>query len=677
MDEAAPTLVPAMQQGQQQQPGPCAFDWDIYKNRKTALQHLKNTGTHVDTVLISEDGGRELVHCQVVSALSEKLAHYISSHGEFINEQEPSEFMPETSSSSSRQMKISNTNNEKPFSEGHPSTSTSSGSIEVAKIIKDSMKLPDEKYTTNKSSLRAVILPQFNSRVLRILVDCSYTGYLQTDERGIWDVLQTADFYKMNDVIRACCSYLIEHLALDNCVKYYHIGIKYNHNLYRHAWHVIKFNFKNILDSNEDLPSMPFEHFESLLSNDRLNIDQEETVWYAIRRWCHYDFNKRKSFVTKLLPCIRFARIRSGPEFSDSVIWKDPLIKQDKFAQQQLALLDRNHRDYLLESKIFRDGYLLPCAPTPKQVRPRIPKAVLLALGGWQAGVPSNMVESYDFNCNMWFKVRHTMTISLAYHGVEVINKLLYICGGTDGTEILNELFVLDPLTGECHQRASMREARCYVATASIQGQLYAMGGHNGVQRMRTVERYDRHQNIWHPVTSMNAARSDASACVYKDKIYIAGGLNDQVIEPSVEFYNSQDKTWTFIESMASPRTSFTMLVYHDQLLSIGGNNGAERLSSVEQYSFRTKQWTLHSQMKSRRSTFSAALLDDRLIVVGGYNGQQPFNKVELYNDAQKCWVSMKSIEHDRSGLKVVVMNNMENAIEYTFLGHHNSDNAN
>lgn len=429
-------------------------------------------------------------------------------------------------------------------------------------------------------------------------------------------------------------------------------------------------DYYNIITS---LATIKFEHFEPLLMHDKLNIENEETIWYAIKLWCNENLAERGAKLASLLSCMRFPRLRTGTDFSARVIWRDPLILSNKFAQHELAVLDRNHRDYLvstLNNSKLRDGFSLPCALNPRQLRPRVPHSILLAIGGWQQGHPTRLIESYDLNCNLWFESRHKIMTPLAYHGIECMNGLLYICGGTDGAEILNELFTFDPIRGDCSQKRSMHESRCYVSTAHLGSTLYAIGGHNGSQRMKSAEKYDSNEDYWRTIEDMNVARSDASACVYESLIYIAGGLNDQIIENSVEFYNDGDNTWTFITSMETPRTSFTLLLFRENLLAIGGNNGSERLSSVESYDFKTKLWSHHSNMRFKRSTFSAALLDEnKLIVVGGYNGQTPFSQVEMYDEHSSSWLTMHKIRYDRSGLKVIVVNDLANADEYTFLG--------
>lgn len=662
-----------------------SYDWNVYNNRKSALQHLKHDGILVDTVLQCEDGiSREIVHSQVMSALSDTLTNYINQRGVAI-----------------------------------------SGEQEKQLATK-------EAYPRGpRGKLKLVVLPEFDALTLSVIVDCAYSGYLKTDLNGIWKVLHVADYYNMQEVIKASCTFLISNLNQENCIKYFHVGAKHNHPLQRSALCFIRANFKHILASNlmqipgffepprqQPLPrttptqpaqqvqqhqlipsqpnsnqqqpalcprlrqdiikniqnciaTLPFEHFEFVLNHDKINIDDEESCWYAIRLWVSYEPSERSKHIPALLSCIRFPRMKSGSEFINRFIWKDPLIRNNKVALQHLAHLDSNNRELMSIGDFSHDGYNLPCSVEPKQVKPRIPHAVPLAIGGWQQGTPTMLIESFDINCNLWFQCKQQIQLTLAYHGIEYINGLLYICGGTDGSEILNELFTFNPIRGDCQQKLSMRESRCYVSTAYINNSMYAMGGHNGMQRMKSVERFDIHDEVWLPVTDMNVARSDASACIYNSLIYIAGGLNDQVIENSVEFYNYVDDTWTSIASMMAPRTSFALILYHDTLLAIGGNNGSERLASVEQYRFDTKTWRAHSMMKSRRSTFSAALIEsNKLIVAGGYNGSTPFNKVEMYDERTCQWITMKNLKYDRSGLKLVVINDLPNAEEYTFVGH-------
>lgn len=695
--------------------GKSAFDWAVYNNRKTALQHLKENCTAIDTILETEDGSsHELVHSQVMSAFGDGLNEFINNNGTYVE----------------------------PFILTHEGSSD-----------REQQPLPQPQHQPNRSNekskwpgkVKLIRMPRLNKYTLNILVQCAYTGWIRSDlpSGGIWQVLEMADYYSMQEIIRACCTFLTKNLDRSNCVHLYHIGVKYKQPLERAALRKIKANFKHILAQNlhqagisnqttqganrlvPGSPRVPLDplaetrsqaparristnsqrvatdatissqqdsrattfrmennlalisakDFEELLKDDRLNVDDEESVWYAIKLWCGYNPIERESKVSTLLPCVRFPRLKMGTDFSARYIWRDPLITKNKPAQHELAILDRNHRDYLAGRDrylISLDGFSLPCATHHKQLRPRVPHSILLAIGGWQQGQPTTLIESYDVNCNLWFENKKKIMTPLAYQGVEYINGVLYICGGTDGSEILNELFTFDPIGGECYQKPSMRESRCYVSTAHLEGYLYAMGGHNGNQRMRSAERFNLKDEVWTHLKDMNVARSDASACVHESRIYVAGGLNEQVIESSVEFYNQQDDTWTYLSAMVTPRTSFTLLLFRGCLLAIGGNNGTERLASVEQYNFTTKIWSHHSNMRHKRSTFSAALVDDtKLIVVGGYNGQTPFNQVETYDEYQRCWVTLQKIRYDRSGLKAVVVSGLPNAVDYTFTGHH------
>lgn len=708
--------------------GRSAFDWDVYKSRRSALNYLRRHKYGTDTIIETEDGSCfELVHSQVISAFGDRINDYIRNNGTFIDTNRMYAYACNRGSDADCLDKENHSKHETAKTVIHRSSALQR--LDEAGLMVQIINSRQLGLGRWPGKIKLIRLPKLNQYTINILVECAYTGYIKTDlpSGGIWQVLEMAEYYEMAEVIRACCAFLIKNLDRSNCIHFYHVGIKYRHTLQRCAWHKIRANFKYILaqnlrmvelqnydlvseaphndsyqfgemssrspvndmrvaltsahqqDSGLDqysLASIKFEHFEPLLMNDKLNVDNEECIWYAIKLWCNYNLADRASKVVSLLPCMRFPRLKSGTEFSARFIWHDPLISGNKQAQQQLAILDRNHRDFLSGHAymISRDGFSLPCSPNPRQLRPRIPHSILLAIGGWQQGQPTTLIESYDSNCNMWFEHKKRITMPLAYHGIECVNGVLYICGGTDGTEILNELFVFDPIRGDCSQKPSMREARCYVSTSFLDGFLYAIGGHNGAQRMKSVERFDIVNEAWCHVRDMNVARSDASACVHDSKIFIAGGLNEQVIENSVEFYNHKDDSWTFLASMNTPRTSFTLILYQGSLLAIGGNNGSERLASVEQYNFQSRSWTHHSNMRHRRSTFSAALIDEnKLIVIGGYNGQAPFNQVEMYDDRERAWVVLQKIRYDRSGLRAVVISDLPNAADYTYLGHNMS----
>ncbi len=63
---------------------------------------------------------------------------------------------------------------------------------------------------------------------------------------------------------------------------------------------------------------------------------------------------------------------------------------------------------------------------TPNTVRPRIPHEVMFAMGGWQEGIPTTLIETFDVRTNRWFDTKLSSDFPRAYHGIEVLLRHSY-----------------------------------------------------------------------------------------------------------------------------------------------------------------------------------------------------------------------------------------------------------
>lgn len=336
--------------------------------------------------------------------------------------------------------------------------------------------------------------------------------------------------------------------------------------------------------------------------------------------------------------------------------------------------------------------------------RPRIPSSVAFLIGGWQHGMASKSIWSYDFIHDRWFKLKLRLPEARAYHSSELIGNLIYIIGGTNGRQYLDSVICFDPLdtsktkksycaNGDSEMkrrnsgggdrfisRKSMSEKRCYLSTVvHSNNRLYALGGHNGQQRLRTAECYNIETDSWSYIADMTIARSNASACLHDDKIFIAGGqITDQFIQSSVEFYKPQDDTWTFVTPMHVPRMSFALVSYKSYLMAIGGCNGLGFTKTVERYNSLHSNWSLCSSMLHKRSSFAPIIIDDKLMVVGGYNGFVTMKNCEYFNVLKALqlrqgpvkWTKKSNLLHNRSGFSVCVIRVLSNAHHYTYNGY-------
>lgn len=206
--------------------------------------------------------------------------------------------------------------------------------------------------------------------------------------------------------------------------------------------------------------------------------------------------------------------------------------------------------------------------------------------GGWVEGSTTSSLELYDYQTNLWLKCPLNLKDKISYFGLEMINDIVYVFGGSNGTDVFQKLhaFNLNDPQRQWTSKCSMIERRCYVSSANLNGLLYAIGGFNRQTRVRSCERYNPDLDSWQYVAELNYGRSDASAVVHDGKIFIAGGINDSGIESSAEIYYPQLNQWRLIRSMSSPRTSFSIISFQNKIWALGGNDGVKRYIIMMKY---------------------------------------------------------------------------------------------
>ncbi|KAK1805458.1 hypothetical protein P4O66_019204, partial [Electrophorus voltai] len=169
--------------------------------------------------------------------------------------------------------------------------------------------------------------------------------------------------------------------------------------------------------------------------------------------------------------------------------------------------------------------------------RPRLPYTILLAIGGWSDGSPTNGDEAYDARADLWVNITQEEESPRAYHVAAYVNGLVYCVGGFDRIDYFSSV-------------APMHSQRCYISVAVLNGCIYAMGGFDGHVRLNTAERYDPVTNQWTRIAPMHERRSDASATTLHGKVlvdelfFVIGGYNGFITTCNVEYYDWKMEHW-------------------------------------------------------------------------------------------------------------------------------------
>ncbi|KAK2848767.1 hypothetical protein Q5P01_008601 [Channa striata] len=505
---------------------------------------------------------------------------------------------------------------------------------------------------------KVFIVSNVSPHMMELIIHFAYTGSVMVTEDNVRDLLLAADMLNVVDIVKTCSNFLSERLCPEKCISIWQFAnICFCPELQHRAYSYIIHHFREVVFQDEFL-QLSVQELSDILDRDDLSVKKESTVFEAILRWISRLPEEREGHIALLLSKVRLAL--SSEEYIKNTVLSNKLVTNNseclEIANDAIQTIRHMVTLNPLESDLF---YRL--------ARPRLPDAVLLAVGGRSGFNPSDEIEVYDVRANCWINMTNDLMRPRAYHGVVFLNEYVYCVGGFDGVEHFNTVHKFDLSTHTWHEVAPMHCRRCYVSVTVLNECIYAMGGFDGQTRLRTAERYRPETNQWSLIALMQDSRSNASCTTLHSKIYICGGFNGIDYLETAEYYNLETNQWTLITPMNSRRSGIGVIAYADHVYAVGGFDGNNHLQSAEVYNPQTNAWHTATSMLTPRSNFGIEVIDDLLFVVGGFNGATTTYSVEYYDVTMNVWFEARHMEIYRSALSCCVVPRLPNMTEYTF----------
>ncbi|XP_009988434.1 PREDICTED: kelch-like protein 10 [Tauraco erythrolophus] len=500
-------------------------------------------------------------------------------------------------------------------------------------------------------------IPGTSPKIMKLIIEYAYTRTIPVTADNVESLLIAADQFNIMGIIRLCCEFLKSQLCLENCIGICRFTDHYHcPDLREAAFEFIFHHFGEMTRASTEFLDLSIDELVYIIEKDELNVRQEDIVFEAVMKWIAHDPQNRRQHVAVLLSKVRLA-LMDADYFMNKVKTHD-YVKDNKDCKPLI-------RDTLTEMynlNMHGPSYYDFANPLSQ---PRLPCAVLFAIGGWSTESPTNAIEIYDNRADKWMNVTCEQESPLAYHGTAYLQGFIYVIGGFDSTNYFNSVKRFHPLRKVWQQVAPMHSRRCYVSVTVLDNFIYAMGGFDGHSRLRTAERYKPETNQWTLIAPMHEERSDASATTLHGKVYICGGFNGNECLMTAEAYDVTTNQWTLIAQMRSRRSGVGVMAYGNAVYAVGGFDGVERLPTAEAYNPVANTWHAVPTMFNPRSNFGIEVVDDLLFVVGGFNGSATTFKVECYDENTNEWHDVQNMNIHRSALSCCVVPGLSNVREY------------
>uniref|UniRef100_H3CVT7 Kelch like family member 10 n=1 Tax=Tetraodon nigroviridis TaxID=99883 RepID=H3CVT7_TETNG len=485
-------------------------------------------------------------------------------------------------------------------------------------------------------------IPNLSADMTRLIIAYAYTNTVSVTPSNAMELLLAADQFNIMGIVEACCDLLMEALSADNCLAIWRFSDAYYcSQLQRKAFQTILYNFEKVISSKEFL-QLSVEELCDIFDHDELNVKTESMVFEAICKWISHIPERRKKHFAILLPKVRLALL-SLEYMITNMVTSELLNNNAECWEMVLSALQ-------LKMQMATSN---PPLNTASNIiaHPRVPKDILLAIGGWIYEDVLDVIEAYNGRIQCWVSIPHHLNPPRAYHSSVFLNDSVYCLGGFDNMENFSSMCRLDLNTGTWHEVAPMHYRRCYVSVTVLDGHIYALGGHDGTSRQKSAERYTPDANQWSLITPMHEKRSDASCATLNNKIYICGGFNGEQSLQTGECYDPKTNQWTMIASMDTRRAGLGVVAYVGHIYVVGGFDGYNHLKSVEAYNPETDTWHFVPSLHTERSNFGIEVIDDQIFVVGGFNGLKSISSAECYDAHARRWFEAEEMENSRFGL--------------------------
>ncbi|NXX13259.1 KLH10 protein, partial [Podargus strigoides] len=508
----------------------------------------------------------------------------------------------------------------------------------------------------NNADRRVYNIPGICSAIMQLIIEYAYTNTLPITADNAEDLLAAGDQFHITGIVRMCCEFFQSQLCLENCIGIWRITDYYCCPDLREAASLfILHHFEELAKVSAEFLELPVNELIHIIEKDELNTKEEAAVFEAILKWIAHAPRARRQHVAVLLSKVRLALLQV--EYFMNNVKAHEYVKDNE--ECKALIIDTLTEMYSL----YKDGQ--PSAFTNPLSRPRLPYALLFAIGGWSGRGPTNTVETYDSRADQWLNVTNKQESPIAYHGTAYLKGFIYVIGGFDGLNYFSSSKRFDPLKKTWQEVAPMHWQRCYVSVAVLHGFIYVMGGFDGHARLSTAERYEPETNQWTLIAPMQERRSDASATTLQEKVYICGGFNGSECLTTAEVYDPTTNQWTAIAPMNSSRSGLGVAAYGNEVYVVGGFNGVSRLRSVEAYNPFSDTWRSVPSMFSQRSNFGIGVVDDLLLVVGGFDGFTTTFEVECYSATTNDWYDVQDMGINRSALSCCVVPALPNVRDY------------
>jgi len=185
----------------------------------------------------------------------------------------------------------------------------------------------------------------------------------------------------------------------------------------------------------------------------------------------------------------------------------------------------------------------------------------IFVAGGFDGTRDLTSVECYDPATNAW-SWKSRMGIGRSYLALTAVGDSIYAIGGQDrrsesGPRAHGEVEVLDLYSERWNLVAPLNTGRLGLAAAVLIDEegvqfVYVCGGSDGSKVLNSTEKFNVTEGTWTEAPPMNIGRLGHAAAVVDNRLYVFGGFDGNVPLDTFECYDPKTQHWSPLMKMAA-----------------------------------------------------------------------------------------------------------------------------
>ncbi|XP_074446523.1 kelch-like protein 30 isoform X3 [Larus michahellis] len=409
-----------------------------------------------------------------------------------------------------------------------------------------------------------------------------------------------------------------------------------------------KENFEAVSQQEEFL-QLSKERLAIYLSNDQLQVQEEQSLAEAVLRWVRHDPGPRAQFLPELL---ELAHLVSLPDqYLQNLLATEPLVRDSDASK---ALVAQSRAMGQSNAGAWKS---LPTLPQKLEevlvvVGGRVLEESEDEDGGLEMPAAPRNFAFYNPKTRRWMALPDFPDYNKWGFSLVALNNDVYVTGGSRGSQndtwSTTQAWRFCPKDGAWKPIASMLRARTNHTSAVLNGEIYVIGASRHPAGTTVdvveVERYDPYNKSWCAISPALKYVSNFAAASCLGKLYLVGSCAVKYNALTLQCYNPVQDLWSVITSPFIPKylSAPRCATLHGLIYLIGDNT-----KKVHVYNPEANIWQKVQLLHTLHENGGMVPVGDRLFVTGGHwKGMDGDYRVEMevYDCTKDLWMQEGSL---------------------------------